>query len=147
MKKVEKAGDSKELTAEAVAKNGEAAKKNGDVKEEKSKELEKSKEDEKKEESKSTPLFPRPAQNWCDLFFIIDSLGYNIDMCDLILFMTKICPVPGIENKKVNVDVSYLDTSSNTLVISHTDGGILEGLLGKYSKREIIFLILYVNRH
>ena len=51
-------------------------------------------------------------------------------MCDLILFMTKICPVSGIENKKVNVDVSYLDTSSNTLVISHTDGGILEGLLG-----------------
>ena len=52
-------------------------------------------------------------------------------MCDLILFMTKICPVSGIENKKVNVDVSYLDTSSNTLIVSHTDGGILENLLGK----------------
>ena len=58
-------------------------------------------------------------------------MSYNIDMCDLILFMTKICPVSGIENKKVNVDVSYLDTSSNTLIVSHTDGGILENLLGK----------------
>ena len=52
-------------------------------------------------------------------------------MCDLILFMTKICPVSGIENKKVNVDVSYLDTTSNTLIVSHTDGGVLENLLGK----------------
>ena len=46
--------------------------------------------------------------------------------------MTKITPVSGIENKKVNVDVSYLDTSSNTLIVSHTDGGVLENLLGKY---------------
>merc|ERR1711874_234745 len=37
--------------------------------------------------------------------------------------------IPGLENKKVNVDVSYLDTSSNTLVISHTDSGIIESLL------------------
>merc|ERR1712066_504294 len=58
-----------------------------------------------------------------------DSLSYNIDACDLILFMTKINPIPGLENKKVNVDVSYLDTSSNTLVISHTDSGIIESLL------------------
>merc|ERR1719277_430205 len=43
--------------------------------------------------------------------------------------MTKICPVSGLENKKVNVDISYLDTSSNTLIVSHTDAGILENLL------------------
>ena len=51
-------------------------------------------------------------------------------MCDLIMFMTKICPVPGIENKKVSVDVSYLDTSSNTLIVSTTDAGIIENILG-----------------
>ena len=128
---VMKNGDGKEPTAEAVAKNGDAAKKNGDSKAEKPKEVEKPKEEEKKDEAKATPLYPRPAQNWSDFFFIIDSLSYNIDMCDLILFMTKICPVSGIENKKVNVDVSYLDTTSNTLIVSHTDGGVLESLLGK----------------
>merc|ERR1719318_108405 len=79
--------------------------------------------------STSTPLIARPAQNWSDLFFIIDILSYNIDSCDLILFMTKINPVPGLENKKVNVDISYLDSSNNTLVISHTDAGVIESLL------------------
>ena len=44
-------------------------------------------------------------------------------MCDLILFMTKMCPIPGLENKKVSVDVSYLDTISNTLIVSTTDAG------------------------
>ena len=86
---------------------------------------------EEKEEVISTPLVARPAQNWSDLFFIIDSLSYNIDACDLILFMTKINPIPGLENKKVNVDVSYLDPTSNTLVISHTDSGIIGSLLGE----------------
>ena len=126
-----------------MAKIGEAAKKNGDAKNEKPKEAEKPKEDDKKEEAKSqaTPLCSRPAQNWSDFFFIIDSLSYNIDMCDLILFMTKITPVSGIENKKVNVDVSFLDTSSNTLIVSHTDGGILESLLGKM----IIHMLLYMK--
>jgi len=126
-----KNGDLKEANAETVAKNGEVAKKNGDTKNDKPKEAEKPKEDDKKEEAKSkaTPLCSRPAQNWSDFFFIIDSLTYTIDTCDLILFMTKITPVSGIENKKVNVDVSYLDTSSNTLIVSHTDGGVLENLL------------------
>eukprot|EP00092_Neocalanus_flemingeri_P006639 GFUD01007163.1.p1 GENE.GFUD01007163.1~~GFUD01007163.1.p1 ORF type:complete len:621 (+),score=143.01 GFUD01007163.1:169-2031(+) len=96
---------------------------------EKEKPKEQSKEDDKKDEPKPTPLVTKPAQNWSDLFFIIDTLSYNIDMCDLILFMTKMNPVPGIENKKVNVDVSYLDTTTNTLVFSHTDAGVMESLL------------------
>eukprot|EP00092_Neocalanus_flemingeri_P010457 GFUD01011268.1.p1 GENE.GFUD01011268.1~~GFUD01011268.1.p1 ORF type:complete len:629 (-),score=141.53 GFUD01011268.1:250-2136(-) len=96
---------------------------------EKEKPKEQSKEDDKKDEPKPTPLVTKPAQNWSDLFFIIDALSYNIDMCDLILFMTKMNPVPGIENKKVNVDVSYLDTTTNTLVFSHTDAGVMESLL------------------
>merc|ERR1712215_225827 len=101
----------------------DAAAKKGDAKKEKPKE------EEKKEEPVSTPLVARPAQNWSDLFFIIDILSYNIDPCDLILFMTKINPVPGLENKKVSVDISYLDTSSNTLVVSHSDAGVIESLL------------------
>merc|ERR1711963_1192387 len=105
---------------------GEEANKKEKEEKPKEKEVPKAKE---KEEVISTPLVARPAQNWSDLFFIIDSLSYNIDACDLILFMTKINPIPGLENKKVNVDVSYLDTTSNTLVISHTDSGIIESLL------------------
>ena len=99
--------------------------------EEKPKEAEKPKEEEKKEEAVTTPLINHPMQNWSDLLFILDSLSYNIDMCDIILFMTKICPVSGLENKKVNVDVSYLDTTSNTLIVSHTGAGVLENLLGE----------------
>ena len=91
------------------------------------------KEDDKKEESQPTPLSVKPAQNWCDFFFIIDSLSYNIDMCDFILFMTKLHPtLPNIDTKKVNVDASYLETGSNTLVFSYTEAGIMETLLGKF---------------
>ena len=103
-----------------------------EAKKEKPKEAEKPKEEEKKEEAVSTPLINRPMQNWSDLFFILDSLSYNIDMCDIILFMTKICPVAGLENKKVSVELSYLDTTSNTLIVSHTEAGILENLLGSH---------------
>jgi len=117
--------------------NGEDAKKEKPKEETKEKETPKEKEkpkeqlkeDDKKDEPKPTPLTPKPAQNWSDLFFIIDTLSYNIDMCDLILFMTKMNPIPGIENKKVNVDISYLDTTTNTLVFSHTDAGVMESLL------------------
>ena len=105
---------------------------------------------EEKEEVVSTPLVSRPSQNWSDLFFIIDSLSYNIDACDLILFMTKINPISGLENKKVNVDVSFLDTSSNTLVVSHTDSGIIENLLGKpaistWFFKQDCFLIIHIT--
>merc|ERR1712013_132008 len=114
--------ETKKVEKEAKALETEAKK-------EKPKEIEKPKEEEKKEEPVSTPLVARPAQNWSDLFFIIDILSYNIDSCDLILFMTKINPVPGLENKKVSVDVSYLDTTSTTMVVPHTDAGIIESLL------------------
>ena len=137
--KAVKNGDSKKEKKEEPKKEEpkkEEANKKEKEEKPKEKEVPKAKEVpkvEEKEEVISTPLVARPAQNWSDLFFIIDSLSYNIDACDLILFMTKINPIPGLENKKVNVDVSYLDTTSNTLVISHTDSGIIENLLGELS--------------
>jgi len=119
---------------EAKAKDAKKEKPKEESKEketpkEKEKPKEQLKEDDKKDEPKPTPLVAKPAQNWSDLFFIIDTLSYNIDMCDLILFMTKMNPIPGIENKKVNVDISYLDTTTNSLVFSHTDAGVMESLL------------------
>ena len=67
-------------------------------------------------------------------------------MCDLILFMTKMSPIPGLENKKVSVDVSYLDTSSNTLIVSTTDAGIIESILGK---NKLTFKVFYsvISQH
>jgi len=132
--KAAKNGDSKKEKKEEPKKEEPKKEEAKKEKEEKPKEKEvpKAKEVpkvEEKEEPESTPLVARPAQNWSDLFFIIDSLSYNIDACDLILFMTKINPIPGLENKKVNVDISYLDTTNNTLVISHTDSGTIESLL------------------
>jgi len=135
-KKVEKEAKAPETEAsgddDAAAKNGDA-KKEKPKKEEKAqaapKEEKKKAEEEKEDAAKSTPLVPKPTQNWSDLFFILDSLSYNIDSCDLILFMTKINPIPGLENKKVSVDVSYLDTTTNTMVVSHTDAGTIETLL------------------
>merc|ERR1712128_123695 len=117
----------KEAKKEKVEKPKEEKK--DKPKEEKKDKPKEEKKEKPKEEPKPTPLVAKPVENWSDLFFIIDSLSYNIDMCDLILFLTKINPVPGIENKKVNVDISYLDTSTNTLVFSHTDAGVMESLL------------------
>jgi len=34
-----------------------------------------------------------------------------------------------LKTKKVNVDISYLDTTTNSLVFSHTDAGVMESLL------------------
>ena len=128
MKKVEKETKTMEPDASTESKKNVDA--SAEPKKEKSKEAEKLKEEEKKDEDMSTPLINYPMQNWSDLFFILDTISYDIDMCDIILFMTKICPVPGLETKKVSVEVSYLDTNSNTLIVSHTDAGVLEQLLG-----------------
>ena len=98
------------------------------------------KEDDKKDEPLPTPLTVKPAQNWCDFFFIIDSMSYNIDMCDFILFMNKLHPVPNIDIKKVNVDASYLETTTNTLVFSYSDAGIMESLLGEFITRTFSIL-------
>ena len=127
-KKIEK--EAKAVEAEAAVEGKKNTDASAEPKKEKSKEAEKPKEEEKKEEVLSTPLINRPSQNWSDLFFILDSISYNIDMCDIILFMTKICPVAGLETKKVNVDLSHLDTSNNTLVVAHTEAGVIEQLLG-----------------
>ena len=116
---------------EASVEGKKGSDSSAEARKEKPREAEKPKEEEKKDEAVTTPLSNHPMQNWSDLFFILDSLSYNIDMCDIILFMTKINPVAGLETKKVSVEMSYLDTTSNTLIISHTEAGVLENLLGK----------------
>ena len=124
----------KEKPKEDVPKDKEQKPKEA-PKEKETKTKEQQKEDDKKDEPQPTPLAIKPAQNWCDFFFIIDSLSYNIDMCDFILFMNKLHPtITNIDTKKVNVDASYLETGTNTLVFSYTEAGILETLLGELIK-------------
>jgi len=119
----------KEKPKEDVPKDKEQKPKEA-PKEKETKTKEQQKEDDKKDEPQPTPLAIKPAQNWCDFFFIIDSLSYNIDMCDFILFMAKLHPtIANIDVKKVNVDASYLETTTNTLVFSYSDAGIMESLL------------------
>ena len=127
-KKIEK--ETKALENEASVEGKKGSETPAEARKEKPREAEKPKEEEKKDEAVTTPLSNHPMQNWSDLFFILDSLSYNIDMCDIILFMTKINPVAGLETKKVSVEMSYLDTTSNTLIVSHTEAGVLENLLG-----------------
>jgi len=101
-KKVEKKAKALEAESAAKAKDAEKEKPKEDAKkdekpkedvpkdkEQKPKETpkekepktkEQQKEDDKKDEPQPTPLAIKPAQNWCDFFFIIDSLSYNIDM-------------------------------------------------------------------
>merc|ERR1719323_360259 len=138
-KKIEKQAKALEAETAAKSKDAEKEKPKEEAKKEKPKEeaskdkdekkpeLKKEtkakdllKEDDKKDDQQPTPLSVKPAQNWCDFFFIIDSLSYNIDICDFILFMNKLHPtITNIDTKKVNVDASYLETGTNTLVFSY----------------------------
>ena len=123
--------EKEEKPKEEAQKDKEQKPKEEKPKEKASKTKDQPKEDDKKDEPQPTPLTVKPAQNWCDFFFIIDSMSYNIDACDFILFMNKLHPVPNIDIKKVNVEASYLETTTNTLVFSYSDAGIMESLLGK----------------
>ena len=114
-----------------------SAKKNNDAKNDangdaKKKETDKPKDEDTKEDVVVTPLAAKPYQNWSDLFFLLDSLSYSQDSCDLLLFLTKICPLAGIDHKKVSTEHSFLDTATNTLIVAHTDAGLMESLLGQY---------------
>merc|ERR1712029_333860 len=112
--KAKDADAEKEKPKEDVPKDKEQKPKEA-PKEKETKTKEQQKEGDKKDEPQPTPLSVKPAQNWCDFFFIIDSLSYNIDMCDFILFMNKLHPtITNIDTKKVNVDASYLEKGTNT---------------------------------
>ena len=137
--------EKEEKPKEEAQKDKEQKPKEEKPKEKPSKTKDQPKEDDKKDEPQPTPLTVKPAQNWCDFFFIIDSMSYNIDACDFILFMNKLHPVPNIDIKKVNVEASYLETTTNTLVFSYSDAGIMESLLGEspFSSGNVIRRTIY----
>ena len=79
------------------------------------------------------PKVPTEAQNWCDLFFILDILASNVDPCDVLVFLSKIDDhILDFEEKNIDEENSYFDSSTNTLSIVFLHGGIIETLIGYF---------------
>ena len=83
-------------------------------------------------EVKRIRQLPAGYQNWSDLFFIMDVMSAGVDICDILIFISKTDDlIPVMDDKKVDVHLSRLDVGTNTLTVSYTDAGIIEKLLGK----------------
>ena len=71
-------------------------------------------------------------QNWSDLFFILDVMSGYIDICEILIFISKTDDlIAGIEYKKVDIHTSRLDLSISTLTLNFTQCGVIEKLMGK----------------
>jgi len=81
-------------------------------------------------EIKRIRQLPTGYQNWSDLFFIMDVMSGGVDICDILIFISKTDDlIPVMDDKKVDVHLSRLDVGTNTLTVSYTDAGIIEKLL------------------
>jgi len=68
--------------------------------------------------------------NWADLFFVLDVMSGSIDVCEILVFISKTDPlVRQLEEKKVDPGKSYVDSYDHKLTIAFTDVGSLEQLL------------------
>ena len=84
--------------------------------------------------------------NWADLFFVLDVMSGSIDVCEILVFISKTDPlVRQLEEKKVDPGrflsvafqfslfppgKSFVDSYNHKLTIAFTDVGSLEQLLG-----------------
>ena len=98
--------------------------------------------------------------NWADLFFVLDVMSGSIDVCEILVFISKTDPlVRQLEEKKVDpgkflpecpfkfkiipsAGKSYVDSYDHKLTIAFTDVGSLEQLLGAF----VCNTILQINR-
>jgi len=81
-------------------------------------------------EIKRIRQLPAFYHNWSDLFFIMDVMSGGVDICDILIFISKTDDlIPIMDDKKVDVHLSRLDVATNTLTVSYTDAGIIEKLL------------------
>jgi len=81
-------------------------------------------------EIKRIRQLPTFYHNWSDLFFIMDVMSGGVDICDILIFISKTDDlIPVMDDKKVDVHLSRLDVAANTLTLSYTDAGIIEKLL------------------
>jgi len=82
-------------------------------------------------EERKLRVCPEVPHNWSDFFFILDLLaGGAVDRCELLIFLGRTEDlVPRLEEKRVETTQSRLDTATNTLTLSYTEGGIIEKLI------------------
>ena len=119
--------------------------------------LQKKQSKETKAASTSSPSRLRKQEgrgNWADLFFVLDVMSGSIDVCEILVFISKTDPlVRQLEEKKVDPGKyqsclnallilnsqwfkmissgkSFVDSYDHKLTIAFTDVGSLEQLLG-----------------
>jgi len=69
-------------------------------------------------------------ENWNDLFFVLDVMSGYIDVCEILIFVSKTDDkIIGIEEKKVDIHNSNLDPSLRILRIHFTTSGVVEQLM------------------
>ena len=80
----------------------------------------------------SSRNIPTYHHNWSDLLFIMDVMEDNaVEPCDILIFISKSDDlITVLEDKKVDVHQSRLDTTNSTLKLVYTSAGIIETLLG-----------------
>lgn len=83
-------------------------------------------------EDRKLRVCPSVPHNWSDFFFVLDILGgSSVDRCELLIFLGRTEDlVPRLEEKRVDTTGSRLDTATNILTLSYTEGGIVEKLIG-----------------
>lgn len=80
--------------------------------------------------AKEEKIQPVGHQNWSDLFFILDVMSGHIDICEILIFISKTDDlITGIESKKVDIHTSRLDLSLNTITLNFTNCGVIEKLM------------------
>lgn len=82
-------------------------------------------------EERKLRVCPEVPHNWSDFFFVLDLLGGSaVDRAELLIFLGRTEDlVPRLEEKRVETTLSRLDTSTNTLSLAYSEGGIVEKLI------------------
>ena len=90
-------------------------------------------------EDRKLRAVPALYHNWSDLLFILDVMEDNaVDPCDILIFISKSDDlITVLEDKKVDIQQSRLDVTTNTLHLEFTEAGIIERLLGKLLSCEL----------
>jgi len=77
------------------------------------------------------PRVSSKAQNWCDLFFILDILASSMDPCHVLVFLGRIdSHLHDLAQTEVDLDASVVDPELKQMTVRYKDGGIIEELLG-----------------
>jgi len=87
--------------------------------------------DSKMESEWRKPRVSSKAQNWCDLFFILDILASSMDTCHVLVFLGRIdSHLHDLAQTEVDLEASVVDPELKQMTVRYKDGGVIEELLG-----------------